>query len=66
MSLQEKDNKSSTKIFRGSTTGRHETVEFMGPETVSRRNFWNVYKFKQRSLLKCGREDEILPIFGDC
>ena len=50
----------------GSTTGRHESVEFMGPETVSRRNFWNVYKFKQSSLLKCGREDEILPIFGDC
>ena len=23
----------------GSTTGRHESVEFMGPETVSRRNF---------------------------
>ena len=50
----------------GLTTGRNETVEFIGPDTVSRRNFWNVYKSKQSSLLIGGSEDEILPIFGDC
>ena len=43
----------------GSTTGRNESVEFMGPDTVSRRNFWNVYKSKQSSLLVGDREDEI-------
>ena len=65
MSLHEKD-KSSKKILWDRRLVVMKVLNLMGPDTVSGRNFWNVYKFKQNSLLICGREDEIFPIFGDC